>query len=167
MTDIVEIYNTIRAEIVNNHTLMHWYSIIVAVVILAGILVVETRRTLLSVFLPLLAVAWAASIVRFDFFIHRQAAYLRYLELQMTSETSLQFWETWKASHGRAVFVIPLADIFAVTVIVIPTIYLLFGPAKQYFKSAQWRGGNLYAWGITAVLFALLLSLLAIPKIAG
>src|SRR4051794_1633960 len=129
MLNNTEIYNVIRTEIINNHTLMHWYSIIVAVVLLAGIWLVETKQTILSVFLPLVSVSWAAAMVRFDFFIHRQGAYLRFLESQMANENSTPLWETWKASLRATVFVVPIADLFAVMAIVIPTLYLLFGPA--------------------------------------
>lgn len=78
--DGIQIYNSIREEIVWNHLMMHWFTLIVVVVLLVGVCIVENRRTVLSVFLPLLSIAWAASILRFDFFVHRQAAYLRALE---------------------------------------------------------------------------------------
>src|SRR5437588_7437678 len=110
---------------------MHWFSIIVAIIILVGIAVVETRgRTILSVFLPLLSLAWAASMVRFDFFIHRQAAYLRIFESQLRETgVSTPLWETWKAASRSTPYVVPVLDAIALSVIVIPTFYLLFGPA--------------------------------------
>ena len=79
MLDSGDVYAIIRTEIIANHSLMHWYSLIVAIVIIIGVRVIEARQTILSVCLPLLSIAWAAAMVRFDFFIHRQAAYLRYL----------------------------------------------------------------------------------------
>jgi hypothetical protein len=166
--DTVEIYNIARSEIISNHVLMHWFSIIVVVTILAGVLVVEIRgRTILSVFLPLLAVAWAAAMVRFDFFIHRQAAYLRQLEAQMREAgVTVPLWETWKASLRSTVIVVPAADVLASAVIVVPTLYLLFGPAQQFFLQRGWRWGKLYAWTISAILLILLASLVVIPKIA-
>lgn len=164
----MEFYNAARSEIIGNHVLMHWFSIVVAITILVGALVVEMRgRTILSVFLPLLAVAWAAAMVRFDFFIHRQAAYLRQLEAQMReSGIALPLWETWKASLRSTVIIVPAADVLASAVIVIPTLYLLFGPAQQFFQRSGWRWGKLYAWTLSAILILLLASLAVIPKIA-
>lgn len=164
----VEIYNAARHEIISNHVLMHWFSIIIVVTILAGVLVVEMRgRTILSVFLPLLSVAWAAAMVRFDFFIHRQAAYLRQLEAQMSEAgVRVPLWETWKASLRSTVIVVPAADVLASAVIVVPTLYLLFGPAQQFFQESGWRWGKVYAWIVSAILLLLLASLAVIPKIA-
>ena len=167
MLDSSDVYSIVRTEIIANHSLMHWHSLIVAIVILVGVQVIEARQTILSVFLPLLSIAWAAAMVRFDFFIHRQAAYLRYLESQTTGGNSFQLWETWKTSLGGARFVIPPADFFAVIVIVVPTLYLLFGPSRQFFQIKQWKGGNLYAWSTTALLCLLLASLLIIPTVAN
>jgi len=153
---------------VSNHVLMHWFSLIVAITLLAGILIVEMReKTILSVFLPLLSVAWAAAIVRFDFFIHRQAAYLRELESQIGQGTaSYPLWETWKRTVRATPVVVPLADILASAVIVVPTIYLLFGPAQRFFDQSGWRGRKVYAWCISIVLLLLLCSLAFIPRIA-
>jgi hypothetical protein len=164
----VEIYNAIRAEIIANHVLMHWISLIVALVLLAGTWIVEkTRPSILSLFLPLLSVSWAALMVRFDFFIHRQAAYLRSLEGQMREAgTAFPLWETWKASLRATPFVVPVADAIAFTVIIIPTVYLLFGPARRYFQLHQWRGERVYAWGVIAVIILLLCFLAVVPQIA-
>jgi hypothetical protein len=163
----IDIYNSIRAEIVTNHALMHWYSIIVAVVLLSGILIVENRNSILSLFLPLLTVAWAAAMVRFDFFIHRQAAYLRTVEEKLPSQgITIPMWETWKASLQSSKYIIPAADVLALMVIVLPTIYLLFGPAQKYFSHRQWGGGRLYAWAVTGITILLLLFLAVVPSIA-
>jgi hypothetical protein len=166
--DAIEIYKVIRSEIITNHVLMHWISLIVILALLVGTIVVEkTRPTILSVFLPLLSLAWSAAIVRFDFFIHRQAAYLRSLEGQMR-EGGLAFplWETWKASLRATPFVIPVADTITFAVIIIPTAYLLLGPAREYFQLRQWRGQKVYAWGVIAVIILLLCFLAVIPQIA-
>jgi len=147
---------------------MHWFSIVVVLALLGGVLVIETQgRTILSVFMPLLSVAWAAAMVRFDFFIHRQAAYLRQLEAQMREAgVTVPLWETWKASLRSTVIVIPAADVIASMVIVIPTLYLLFGPAQQFLHQSGWKWGKLYAWAVSAILLLLLASLAVIPKIA-
>ena len=167
MPDAVEIYNAVRTEIINNHSLMHWYSIVVVFMLLAGIWIVEIRPTILSVFLPIVSIAWAAAMVRFDFFIHRQGAYLRHLESKMAdSSSSIPLWETWKVGLRATPFVVPTADLFAVAVIVIPTIYLLFGPSRQFFQIRDWKGGGVYAWSLTVLLALLLSSLLIIPTIA-
>src|SRR5215210_331787 len=119
---------------------MHWYSIIVAIALLTGVFIVENRKTALSVFLPLLSLAWGAAMVRFDFFIHRQAAYLRALEAQMQrGGMAVPLWETWKASLRAAPFVVPPADALSSAVIVVPTRSLLFGTAQQVFSSRGWR----------------------------
>jgi len=163
----LEIYTAVRNEILSNHILMHWFSIIIALSLLIGILMVELRKSILSVFLPLLSISWAASMVRFDFFIHRQAAYLRTLESQMRDTgVSIPLWESWKASLRATQFVIPIADTIACTVIVIPTIYLLFGPSRQFFRDHRWKGGKAYAWAASILLLLLLCFLAAIPKIA-
>lgn len=164
----VEIYNSIRAEIVSNHVLMHWFTLAVALTLLGGVFINELRQTALSVFLPLLSLAWAAAMVRFDFFIHRQAAYLRALEAQMQQGgISIPLWESWKPSLHATPLVVPLADAIASAVIVVPTIYLLFGPAQQVFASRQWRGAKPYAWLISALLILSLCSLAGVPEIAA
>lgn len=162
----VDIYTSIRAEIVENHVLMHWFSLIVAIVILCGILIIESRKTILSVFLPFLTVAWAASMVRFDYFIHRQIAYLRAIEPQIHSAgIKFQLWESWRQSLVSTKFIVPVVDIFICIAIVVPTIYILFGPSRQYFQSRQWYGGGAYAWGASIIIVFLLLSLVFIPQI--
>ena len=164
----VEIYNAIRAEIVSNHILMHWFTLVVALTLLAGVFVSEKRQTVLSVFLPLLSLAWAAAMVRFDFFIHRQAAYLRALEAQMQQGgVSVPLWETWKMSLRATPFVVPVADIIASAAIVVPTVYLLFGPARQVLITRKWRGARLYAWLVAALIILSLCSLAVIPKLAA
>ena len=158
----------IRSEIINNHTLMHWFSVIVALVLLAGTWIIELRKTIVSVFLPLLSIAWAAAMVRFDFFIHRQAAYLRALESHLAqTNPSLPLWESWKMSLRSTQYIVPIADLIACAVIVVPTLYLLFGPAYEFFQLRNWKGGKLYAWIVSIILLSLLLSLTIIPKIAS
>jgi type IV secretory pathway VirB2 component (pilin) len=168
MANEIDIYNTIRTEIVANHTLMHWYSIIVALTLLSGIVLIEIRKTALSVFLPLLSLSWAASMVRFDFFIQRQGAYLRDLERQILENgISSPMWETWKSSLRSTQSVVPIADTIAVLAIVIPTLYLLFGPAQEVFQLRHWKGAKVYAWGISILLALLLCSLAVIPRLAS
>lgn len=163
-----DIYFSIRSEIVSNHVLMHWLSIVVVMAILLGTWIVESRKTILSVFLPLLALAWAASMVRFDFFIHRQAAYLRAMEPQLRAKGLIApVWETWKLDLRLTPFILPVADVIICLVIVLPTVYLLFGPAQQFFKLHHWKGGEMYAWTITILMVLLLCSLAVIPQISG
>ena len=163
----LDVYNAIRYEIITNHVLLHFYTIIVVIILLIGIAYLENRKTILSVFLPLLSLAWAAAVVRFDFFIHRQAAYLRTLESQLLNKgISIPMWETWKSSLRATQFLVPIADLIGLIIIVVPTIYLLFGPAQQFFHSRQWKASRLYAWSISMLLLILLCSLVIIPKIA-
>jgi hypothetical protein len=168
MANEIDIYNTIRIEIVANHTLMHWYSIIVALVLLSGIVLTELRKTTISVFLPILSLSWAASMVRFDFFIQRQGAYLRDLEMGMQEHgISVPLWETWKSSLRSTQLIVPIADAVAVLAIVVPTLYLLFGPAQEVFQLRHWKGSKLYAWSIATLITLLLCSLAIIPRLAA
>lgn len=153
----VEIYSVIRQEIIYNHGLMHWFTFLVLAALLAGCKIIEMRKTILSVFLPLMSLGWAASVIRFDFFIHRQGAYLRILERRIQDNgISIELWETWKGVHTSGVFVIPLADVFIFIVILIPTAYILFVHAREYFDERNWRGGNIYVWAILGCIVCLL-----------
>jgi hypothetical protein len=143
---------------------MHIFTLVVVVVLLMGVFIVERRKTILSVFLPLLSLAWAAAIVRFEFFVHRQAAFLRIIETRVSEITgTIPLWETWKSTLDSMAFVVPLADLIACAVIVVPTLYLLFNSSAEFFESKNIRGGNLYAWGASFVLILLLLFLAVIP----
>ena len=165
--DATDLYTSVRSEIVSNHLLMHWITLFVAIALLLGVWLVEKRQTVLSLFLPLLALSWVAAMVRFDFFIHRQGAYLRAVEARLAqSGFPTPLWETWKTSIRATPFIMPAADAVASAVIVVPTVYMLFGPARSYFELRQWRGGKLYAWGVTIVLVLLLCFLTAIPRLA-
>lgn len=163
----VDIYASIRDEIVTNHVLMHVTTLVVVTLLLGGIWLCETRSTILSVLLPLLSLAWAAAMVRFDYFIHRQAAYLRAVEARLEQiGIGIPLWERWKASLSSTVIVVPIADLIAVMVVVVPTIYLLFGPAQAVFADKHWRWGKAYAWGVVILIVLLLGCLPFIPKIA-
>jgi len=85
--DTTQVYIALRSEIVSNHVLMHWFTMTVALSVIVGTVLIERLgRTILSIILPLLSLAWAASTLRFDFFIHRQAAYLRFVETQTQTQ---------------------------------------------------------------------------------
>lgn len=163
----LELYSTIRNEIIVNHVLMHLTTIFVVFMLVGGTLFVETRRSFVSLLLPLLSLAWAAAIVRFDFFIHRQGAYLRVIETSLQNRLDLPFWELWKAQLSSTRYVVPIADAFSILIIIVPTIYLLFGPCKSLFKERQWRGHLLYAWTVLLLIVLLLSTLPFIPRIAG
>lgn len=161
-----EIYNIIRTEIIINHVLMHIFTVIVVIVLLIGVFIVERRKTILSVFLPLLSLAWAAAIVRFDFFIHRQTAFLRIIEIRISEKSgSIPLWETWRSTLKSTAFVVPIADSIAFAVIIAPTLYILFNSNVKFFESNNIKGGKLYAYTVTAILLLLLLSLAIIPRI--
>ena len=162
-----EIYSAIRNEIMVNHVLMHVTTLIVVVILLGGIWLIEHRTSFLSVVLPLLSLAWAAAIVRFDYFIHRQGAYLRAVEAHMQAAgISIPLWESWKSSLRLTSVVVPIADFIAIIVVLVPTIYLLFGLAQEFFNVKKWQGGKIYAWGVLIVLGCLLGCLPFIPKLA-
>jgi hypothetical protein len=163
--DTTQTYLAIRSEIMTNHVLLHWFTLIVALSIVMGTVLIERLgKTILSIFLPLLSLAWAASVLRFDFFIHRQAAYLRLLEER--TPNALPMWETWKAGLRSTALVVPFADIIVSAVIVVPTIYLLFGPAQTYLTSRSSNWGRAYALGVSTILILVLLSLAVVPKLA-
>ncbi len=104
-------------------------------------------------------------MLRFDFFIHRQAAYLRQLETQLTQEgISIPLWETWKTGLRSTIFVIPLADTIASAVVVLPTVYILFGPAQRFLDTRHRVLGKAYAWFVTVLLIVLLGSLAMMPR---
>lgn len=162
----IEIYNVIRQEIINNHSLMHWFTLAVAMLVLVGCIVVENRKTVLSVFLPLILPAWAAAILRFDFFIHRQAAYLRALESKMQqSGFNFPLWETWKVEHYSGVFIVPFADLVIFLLIIIPTAYMLFTHTQQYFEEKNWKFGKVYIWLILMTTIILLSIIPFVPSI--
>lgn len=162
-----ELYSIIRQEIMNNHNLMHWFTFFVVVLLLVGGVVVEKQKTVLSVFLPLISLAWAAAVVRFDFFIHRQGAYLKALESQMqNSGFAYPLWETWKSSHSTTAFIVPLSDIVIFIVIIVLTAYVLFGYTQKYFADRQWRAGKAYSWTVLISIIILLCLLPFIPFIA-
>lgn len=164
----IELYVSIRNEIVTNHVLMHFLTFMVIVILLIGLWIAERRTTILSVFLPLLAISWAAAILRFDFFIHRQGAYLRRVEASLIeSGFAIPLWEHWKASLYSTKAVVPLADVFIILSVIGPAIYLLFGPARVTFSERAWRFYGLYSWSTLIVLMLLLLSLLFIPLVAN
>jgi hypothetical protein len=162
-----EIYISIRNEIINNHTLMHLFSVIVIVIILIGTLIVESRKTILSIFLPLLTLGWAAAMVRFDFFIHRQNAYLRVIEPELQSKgINIPLWESWRQSLISTPFILPITDFIIFTIIVFPTIYILFGPAQEFFRYKKWNWGKVYAWTVLTLTVLFLGVIAFIPKMA-
>src|SRR5690349_6401056 len=108
----VEVYNAIRSEIVTNNVLLHLTTFIVVAALLTGTYVIENRKSIISVLLPILTLSWAAATVRFDYFIHRQAAYLRSAETRMQeSGISIPLWETWKFSLRSTSIIVPIADV--------------------------------------------------------
>lgn len=164
----IDLYNMVRSEIVVNHILMHLTTILVAVTLLVGVWLSERRESMVSVLLPLLSLSWAAAIVRFDFLIHRQAAYLRVLEGALhQSGVSVPLWETWKASLRSARVVIPVADLLALLIVLTPTAYLLFGPAREVFKTRGWPAHQLYSWVILVSTIVLLCFLPFVPGLAA
>lgn len=162
MPDITS-YDSIRAEIVINHILMHAITVVVAVTILAATAYVESRVSVISVLAPLLTLAWAAAMVRFDFFIHRQGAYLRHLEVA----AGRPGWEQWHESSRWTPVIVPVMDVIGVLSIIVPTLYLLWGPAQTYFEARSLRGSRVYAWGVALGIVILLLSLTTIPRLAS
>jgi hypothetical protein len=163
----VEIYSMVRSEILINHVLMHVITLLVVILLLGGTWLNEDRKSIISVILPLLTLAWAAAIVRFDFFIHRQAAYLRVVEAHMReSGAAVPLWETWKSSLRSTGLIVPVTDFIAFLVVIVPTVYLLFGPAQEFFALKGWSGSKAYAWGVIITVVLLLGCLPFVPKIA-
>lgn len=128
---------------------MHLFTLVVVIALFAGIFVCERKQTILGVFLPLVSLAWAAAILRFDYFIHRQGKFLRILEEHITLKSgAIPLWETWKYSSASEAYVIPIADIVICIVIIIPTTYLLFNLSFKFFEVNNIRGGKFYAWSV-------------------
>jgi hypothetical protein len=157
-----EVINTIRLEIVANHILMHLTTLVVLAVVIIGVTYADRHRTVLSVFIPVVTLSWAAAVARFDYLIHRQGAFVAALE----QSAGVFGWETWKATLKAKAFVMPIFDVLSTCAIVIPTIYLLFGPATMTFRERQWRGVRLYRWGILGLLTVLLIGLAIGPWLA-
>jgi hypothetical protein len=162
-----DVYLAIRSEIVTNHVLIHVVTLVAFGSLLAGAAWTETRHSVVSVLLPLLSVAWAASVVRFDYFIHRQGAYLRALEAEFQSAgPGMPLWETWKAALGPARMIVAAMDVVVFGCIVAVTAYLSFGPAREYLRVQGWHGAAWYPWVILASLSLLLLLLAFIPHLS-
>jgi hypothetical protein len=162
--DKTQVYVIIRQEIVANHVLMHTVSVITVVVLVFGVWLVERRRTFLSVLLPLLAISWAGAMVRFEFLIHRQGAYLRELERYLrASDRRLPTWELWKAEFTPTQIVMPLADVFTFLVVLVATAYLCFGPAKSFLADGHPRLSRIYPWVVLSVLCLLFCALAVVP----
>lgn len=145
---------------------MHWISLAVIIILFAGLIILENRKSVLSVFLPLICPAWAASILRFDFFIHRQAAYLRNLEVKI-QESGFNFplWENWKSEHTSGFLIVPLADLIIFLIIVISTAYILFTYTSEHFERKKWRFRKFYVWSILFITIALLSIIPFVPII--
>lgn len=162
-----DVYIAVRNEILLNQALMHWSSIVAVIVLLAGVVLCETRTTILSALLPLLGVGWAAEVARFDFLIHRQGAYLRTLEAALTEQGGPVLWETWK-SHLRAQrTMLPILDAIMALPIIAATLFIAFRPALNYLLTNHIPGARAYPWAITMLQLAILMLLAFIPNIAG
>jgi hypothetical protein len=61
---------------------------------------------------------------------------------------------------------VPITDLITILIVLVPTIYLLFGPAQEFFCIKQWKGGKAYTWGVLFAFGLLLGCLPFIPKIA-
>src|SRR5947209_1145318 len=94
--DMETIYVSLRQELLAADALLYWITLIVFLSLLVGTFICEARRTVLCVLLPLLSVAWAASVVRLDFFIHRIGIYLQPIEEKLLQNTNIPSWESWK-----------------------------------------------------------------------
>ena len=158
----MQVIDTIRWEIIANHVLMHVTTLVVLCIILTITAYVERRQSALSVLMPLVTVSWAAAMVRFDYLIHRQGAYVSFVE----RTTGTQGWETWRTGLTATVYVMPFLDALSVLAIVAPTVFVLFGPAKRWCDEQASRFGALYRWIVLIAIVSLLASLGAVPWLA-
>jgi hypothetical protein len=161
--DRTQIYVVIREEIIANHILMHAVSVVVILALLFGTWLVERRSTVLSVLLPFLAITWAAGMLRFEFFIQRQGAYLRAFERQ--ADPGYATWELWKAGFTPTKIVVPLADVFTVSVVFVTTAYLVFGPARYYLRDRNPGLARVFPWLVLGCLGVLMISWAIIPLV--
>lgn len=161
------IYASLREELLAADALLHWLSLIVLLSLLVGAFICEARRTVLCMLLPLLSVAWAASVVRLDFFIHRIGAYLQPIEERLLQNTNIPSWESWKSNLIATKTLVPVADIFIFISIIAVTAFVLRGPTRAYFEERRWRGAGWYSAAVLIVILMLLSIVQFIPTIAG
>jgi hypothetical protein len=157
------VYAALRSEILVNDVLLHATTLAVFLILLTGAAFIERRQTILSALLPLTSVLWAAAVVRFDFFIHRQGAYLSTVEHKLLAESGLPGWESWKNVLPGTRTLVPAADVIASLVMVAITANIAFGPCRRYFRDRGWSGGTIYAASSVGLTVALLSSLALIP----
>lgn len=156
-------YEALRAEIIANHTFASWATLICAVIILAGAWLIADRPSPVAVFLPLFTIGWAAAMVRVDFLIHRAGAYIRTLEQAVSPGGG---WETWRQGLRATPVLIPATDALIVLPIIVPTLYLAFGPARLLLSQSQYRFASAYPWAVCGILALLLASLLVVPRLS-
>ena len=58
-------------------------------------------------------------------------------------------------------------DVIGVLTIVVPTLYMLFGPAQTYLETRALKGARIYPWAVSLGTIALLLFLLVVPRLAA
>jgi hypothetical protein len=157
------LYGSIRTEVITNHLLMHATSLVVLIILLVGLAYVERHSSVLSVLLPIVSVSWAAAMVRFDYFIHRQGVYLAHVE----HSAGLFGWESWRASLVATPVLVPLMDALVAMAYVLPTIWIAFKPSRTYLRANGVGWATAYAWLVSVLTVLLLASLTVVPRLAA
>lgn len=164
---MVVLYSSLRDEIQLANQLLHWFSFIILVLLLLGYTICDKRSSVLSVTLPLLTLAWAASVFRFDVFIHRTGSYLKTIEAQLPGMVGIEGWEHWKAAHPNGSYLIGFTDLIVFAVIMALTGMILKGPCREYFVVKGWGNYLVYAAAIILLTLLLLGGIAVVPLIVG
>jgi hypothetical protein len=161
------VYLSLRQELLATDEMLHAFTLIVFLALIIGAWVCEKQKTILSVLLPILSLAWAASVVRFDFFIHRLGAYLRPIEANLLRNSPVPPWEIWKSNLAATRILIPIADVIAFGAILATTSFILIGPTRGYFEERGWRGSSSYTTAILLIMVALFITVAFIPRLSS
>ena len=129
----------------------------------------------MSALLALYADAWAAAVLRLDYLIQRQGAYVRTLESALAPGPGASTtWEAWKAGAVATTWVLPITDLVASLAVVAPALFIIWGPFRRFWRERQAddragdeaRRATCYASVATALLAVPLLALPTVPVLA-
>jgi hypothetical protein len=130
-----------------------------------GVYIMGNRLTTMGVLLPIFSSASAVALTRFDFFIHRHASYLRTLKGDVGANgVDFSLWESWRTILKSTTIVVTVLNVLVSLAIIVPTLGLIFGPAREYFCHA-WQ--FLIRVDLHETVVSLLGCLGAMPAISG
>jgi hypothetical protein len=160
-------YAVLRNEILLHQFLLYTTTLVVALVCMAAVVVCERRDSVLSVLAPALASAWAGAVLRFDYLIHRQGAYLLILEDRISAISyPMPLWEHWKGDlPGKALFLGP-TDALTCLAVVAPALYLTWTLGRRHLQARAPQWALPVAVCLTALIMVPLLLLPFVPAAA-